>query len=148
MKSAPRALAVKSSTQQAPYVTSPITMVSASVNLENTKPRLKMTPRRDRPINSGDEGTKIGSSCFRWRQDALLHLTAPSVRDRLAAGRSDTAPLVCSSSPPVKGPGVAQAVWQLKPCQTRDERSPLDQTEGCAEGKKKPMMRASAGSRG
>lgn len=43
MKSAPRALAVKSSTQQAPYVTSPITIVSASVNLENTKPRLKMT---------------------------------------------------------------------------------------------------------
>lgn len=33
MKSAPRARAVKSSTQQAPYVTSPITMVSASVNL-------------------------------------------------------------------------------------------------------------------
>lgn len=49
MKSAPRALAVKSSTQQAPYVTSPITRVSASVNLENTEPRLKMTPD---PVNN------------------------------------------------------------------------------------------------
>lgn len=42
MKSAPKARAVKSSTQQAPYVTSPITRVSASVNL---------TKQHNQPIN-------------------------------------------------------------------------------------------------